>query len=138
MAEIEPDTVNLLNNVDMAPLTGNSSENAIWTILCKHVNFDSVFLKGIYYWTKKPDDQDEFPRPFTEEACESLSNGYELNSKGIHLEFTDLYAMRPPRPSFWTQNTIVGTTVAVNVWSKLYVKALFVFLVETSKLSKPI
>lgn len=40
----EFNSVNLLINVDGAPLSGNSSEKDFWTILCKDSELKNVYL----------------------------------------------------------------------------------------------
>jgi len=72
-------TVNLLVNIDGAPLVGNSSEKGLWIILCRDPEVESVHLIGVYCGAKKPEDQNNFLKYFVEESVDLINNGFTHN-----------------------------------------------------------
>lgn len=54
------DTINLLINIDGAPITGKSSSKSIWPILCKDYDFPGVYVIGMYYGKQKPENANNF------------------------------------------------------------------------------
>ncbi|XP_077280128.1 uncharacterized protein LOC143907321 [Temnothorax americanus] len=74
-------TVNLLINVDGAPISGNSSEKGVWTILCKDSELKSVYVVGIYHGIKKPQDPNVFLKNFVDKTVVLINNKFTHNNK---------------------------------------------------------
>lgn len=72
-------TVNLLVNIDGAPLVGNSSEKGLWIILCRDPEVESVHLISVYCGAKKPEDQNNFLKYFVEDSVDLINNGFTHN-----------------------------------------------------------
>lgn len=75
----ETRTVNLMLNIDGAPL-GNSSEKSLWPILCSDFLTKQVFLIGIYCGEAKPKNSNDLLEQTVNEAIYFTNNGIILNN----------------------------------------------------------
>lgn len=89
--------INLLVNIDGALLTGRSSEKEVWTILVKDVDYDSVFLVGIYHGAKKPDDPNEFLKQFVEETIPLINEGFIHHAKTYTVRISTFVCDSPAK-----------------------------------------
>ena len=84
-SNVSRNQINILVNIDGAPIAGNSSEKGLWLILCKDAELNSVYVVGIYFGVKKPEDPNEFLKQFVEEATSLIINGYRHNDKTVAI-----------------------------------------------------
>ncbi|KAJ8677929.1 hypothetical protein QAD02_013716 [Eretmocerus hayati] len=76
---IEDKNIDLLVNIDGAPL-GASSEKNLWPILCSDRVVNEVYIIGVYAGESKPKDANEFLRKFVNEAIEVVNSGLTFNN----------------------------------------------------------
>lgn len=79
--QYQNDKIELMIGVDGLPIS-KSSGSQLWPILGKILDFNKVFIIGIYHGSsKKPEYASEFLEDFVNEAKELIENGLENNGK---------------------------------------------------------
>ena len=77
-SNIDNINIDLLINIDGAPL-GASSEKSLWPILCSEKSVKNVYIVGVYCGSLKPNDPNEFLKPFVEETINLVQHGFMFN-----------------------------------------------------------
>ncbi|XP_043279868.1 uncharacterized protein [Venturia canescens] len=80
MKNFNLEEIALAINIDGVPLF-DSSTASLWPILGNIIPYKEVFMIGVYYGQKKPEDPNEFLSQFVEEAVEIYENGIMIREK---------------------------------------------------------
>lgn len=92
----ENNLIKLMIFVDGAPLY-SSSEKGLWVILCKESLSENVFVVGIYHGISKPNDPNEFLKPFVDEMSKLINDGFEFNEKTYNIQMYALICDSPAK-----------------------------------------
>lgn len=90
-------TVNLLVNIDGAPIVGKSSEKGLWLILCKEFDSKGVHVIGIYCGTKKPENHNTFLQMFVNELTELINSGFIYQEQTYNVRLYGLICDAPAK-----------------------------------------
>ena len=91
------DTINLLTNIDGAPITRKSSQKGIWTIWCKDKDYKGVYIVGLYYGAAKPKNANDFLKNFTDEAIPLINNKYVHGGKEFNIKIHGFICYAPAK-----------------------------------------
>lgn len=92
----ETRTVNLMFNIDGAPL-GNSSERSLWPILCSDFLTKQVILVGIYCGEIKSKDSNDLLKQTVSEAIFYVNNGITFNNTFFNIRVKALICDSPAK-----------------------------------------
>ncbi|KYN16150.1 hypothetical protein ALC57_11605, partial [Trachymyrmex cornetzi] len=83
-------------NIDGLPLT-KSSQQQFWPILGSIIPHDNVFMIGLYFGYKKPQDANNFLKDFIIEAIDICQNGLNINGRQIACRIEALICDTPAK-----------------------------------------
>lgn len=91
-----PDCLELLVNIDGAPLT-KSSEKGLWIISCSESILKNVEVVGIFYGQDKPSDSNVLVDKFVAELIKLINEGIVHNEKHYKLKLHALICDTPAK-----------------------------------------
>lgn len=88
--------IDLLINVDGLPLTRSSSAS-LWPILCSDTITKKVYIIGAYFGYQKPQNPNEYLKPFVDELIDVINTGYVYGNNTIAVYLLALICDAPAK-----------------------------------------
>lgn len=96
IGNLKVDDIAIAINIDGVPLFKSSSA-ALWPILGNIIPYKEVFMIGVYYGHKKPQDANIYLNEFVEEAIELSTNGIMIGGKNYKFSIRFIIADAPAK-----------------------------------------
>lgn len=76
--------IKLLINVDGLPIS-KSGTKSLWLILCSEIDCEKVYPVGVFYGENKPNNANDFIKPFVDEAISLCKDGLKDSNVNISI-----------------------------------------------------